>query len=126
MDADKLLRIAAAYHGLAALALGGFPADFMVSLGMEPPGLSLWPRATGLGLGVLAVGFQRARRDVRLRAGVLWIGAAANLVTLGLLVFFVTLKSLPSILLGPAVAGLLWAWLLSGALEDDEGQEDKP
>lgn len=116
MSPDRLLLVAAAYHLVVGLVLALLPGDLFRYLALPPPrywGLYYLVAAgpLALGLGLLAAG-----RRPRWRDGLL-VGAAFADVVGGLILFtFVLLFELPRVLLGPAVAAGLWAWLIWGIL----------
>ena len=119
MRPERLLRIAAGYHLLLGLVFAVFPLDALRSLGLEPP--RHWALWYGAILGPVAVGGMLlwAARDARLRPGLLAGAVLWNLLALPLGIFFVLQAGLPRVLLGPAVAAGLWAWLLSGLYSAD-------
>jgi len=113
------LRIAAAYHLLLGLVFAVFPSDALRSLALDPPRYwGLWYGACAMPLTV-AVMLILALRRPTLRPGLLAAVVLWNLTVLPLGVFFVLWTDLPRVLLGPAAAAGLWAWLLWGLYSPD-------
>ena len=91
-----------------------FPLDALRSLAMDPPRYwGLWYGACAMpisvGVMLLLALKRRALRPGLLAAVVVW-----SLFALTLGVFFIIWTDLPRVLLGPAAASGLWAWLLWG------------
>ena len=114
MNPERLLRIAALYHGGFGLVFLVLPGDVVRSLGLEPPRYwvlyFLAAAAPAIAGGLL----EAARRKPALRPGVVVSVQAGNLVAMVLLVFFTVSTGLPSLVLFSAAAAGLWAWLLGG------------
>ncbi len=124
MSPERLLRIAALYHGAIGAVFVLLPGDAMRSMALEPPRywlLYYLAAAAPLAAGVL---LELARRRPELRPGIVVAVQAGNLVAMLLLVFFTIWSDLPRLLLGSGAAAGLWAWLLggvySGRPESDE------
>jgi len=120
MPADRLLLIASLYH--AALALGGLllPGDLLRFLHLDPPRYWLTWYLVATAPALLAGLLQVARKRPDLRRGLLFAVMAADVVGGAVLLVGTVLTDLPRVLLGPAVAGGLWAWLLWGVYDPEE------
>lgn len=96
-----------------------FPGDALHSLALDPPRYwGLWYAACSIPLcvgGMLVLALRRRT----LRPGLIAAVVLVNLVALTLSVFFVIWTDLPRVLLGPAAAAGLWAWLLWGLYSPD-------
>jgi len=109
---ERLLRIAAAYHGLLGGIAGLLPSDLFAYLGVEPPRWWLFYYLSVAGLLVLATACEVACRRLDLRKGLVLGVILANLVGGAVVVVAVVWSDLPQVLLGSGAAGGLWAWLL--------------
>lgn len=108
------MRVAAAYHFALGLVFAVFPSDTLHSLALDPPRYwGLWYGACSMPLLIGAM-LTLALRRPALRPGMVMSVVLWNLTVLTLGVFFVIWTDLPRVLLGPAVAAGLWAWLLWG------------
>lgn len=96
-----------------------FPADAIHSLALDPPRYwGLWYAACSIPFcagGMLVLALRRRT----LRPGLLAAVVLVNLMAMALGVFFVIWSDLPRVLLGPAAAAGLWAWLLWGLYSPD-------
>ncbi len=99
---------------MLGLVFAAFPGDALTSLALDPPRYwALWYAACAvpLSMGVMLL---LALRRRALRPGLLAAVVLLSLAALALGVFFVIWTDLPRVLLGPAAASGLWAWLLWG------------
>ncbi|MBN95859.1 MAG: hypothetical protein CL928_17600 [Deltaproteobacteria bacterium] len=117
---ERILRLAAVYHGV----LGGVPAllphDLLSFLSLEPPRHWLLYYLVAGVLLVMAALLEVAVRRTELCPGILCAVVTLNLVGLLILCFFIHKSSLPMVLFGPAVAAGLWSWLLWGLFPGKE------
>ena len=117
---QRLLRIGAIYHAVLGGVAALVPQDLLGFLGMERP--AHWGFYYLAVLAPVVAGglLELAHRREALRAGVLSSVIAGNLAALAILSFFVVWSELPLVVLGPAGAAGLWAWLLWGLIPEEE------
>lgn len=96
------------------LVFAVFPSDALRSLALDPPRYwALWYAACSVPIGAGVMLALALKRPI-LRPGLLAGVVVVDLLVMTLGIFFVIWTDLPRILLGPAIAGGLWAWLLWG------------
>ena len=114
MTPERLLRIAALYHGGLGLVFLALPGDVVRSLGLEAPRYWLLYYLAVAAPAVAGGLLEAARRRPELRPGVVVAVQAGNLAAMVVVVFFTIWAGLPALLLSSAAAAGLWAWLLGG------------
>ena len=124
MPPSRLLRIASLYHGFVGVVLMVLPGDLMRFLGIDPPSTWLWYYLSAVAPLVAGLLLEGARRKPDLMPGIVSSVIAGNLAALTIGVFFIVLVDLPLVLLGPAVAAGLWAWLLGGLYSGDGAADE--
>ncbi len=123
MKPERLLRIAALYHGAIGAVFLLLPGDAIRSMALEPPRYWLLYYLVAASPAAAGALLELARRRPELRPGIVVAVQAGNLVAMLLLVFFTVWSDLPRILLGSAVAAGLWAWLLGGVYSAAPGPD---
>ncbi|MEE2830546.1 MAG: hypothetical protein VX498_15260 [Myxococcota bacterium] len=115
MPAERLLRIAALYHGLLGLVLLLCSGSFFTFLGFEePPRYMLFYSLATVTPLVAGIGCEVARRSSELRRGLVLGLILGNLAAAALILFWVVWDEMPMVLLSTSAAAGLWAWLLWG------------
>ena len=120
MPPERLLLVACLYH--AALALVGLllPGDLLTFLRLDPPTLWVPWYLAAAGPAVVAWLLWTARRQPEPRRGLVYAVMVADLAGGAVLLVGTIWTELPRVLLGPAVASGLWAWLLWGVYDPEE------
>jgi len=122
---DRLLRIAALYHGLLGLVLTLSPGGVLGFLEIEAPPYRLFYGLAAIAPLVAGVACEVARRNEDLRPGLsfgLMLGSlAAAVVT----IVWVVWDEMPSVILATAAASGLWAWLFWGVYSPEETAAEK-
>ncbi len=112
MSPERLLRIAAAYHGLMGAVLLLLAGDFFTFLKLDPPRYWLFYAVAAAAPAVAGFACEIARRRPDLRPGLLYGLIAGNLAAAVIVIGVVTWTQLPPALYASGAAAGLWAWLL--------------
>jgi ABC-type Mn2+/Zn2+ transport system permease subunit len=123
MPKERLLRIAAAYHAFLGAVCALLPGDLFRSLGVEPPRYWTLYYLAVSGPLLAAVLLEIARRRADLRSGLVLAVLLWQLFAMLVLLVTVVWSGLPRVLVGPAVAAGLWAWLLWDVLSPQGGAQ---
>lgn len=112
MNRDRLLLVGAVYHAVLGLVFTLLPGDAARFLAVdEPENPALWMLAAAP-QAVCGALLQWARQDTTLRPGLLAAVRVFDLSFGALLAASWALWDTPWLMLGPALAAGLWAWLL--------------
>ena len=114
MKPARLLRIAAAYHGVLGAVLLLLPRDLFAFLGVDEPRYWLFYYLTAISAVVAGVACELARRRLDVRPGLVLGLVLGNVAAAVVVIFIVVWSELPQALLCTGVAAGLWAWLLWG------------
>ena len=125
VPAERLLRIAALYHGLLGLVLLVCSGGFFTFLGFEdPPRYMLFYALSAATPLVAGLSCEIARRSLELRRGLVLGLLLGNVAAAALILFWVVWDEMPMLLLSTSAAAGLWAWLLWGVYSPVSASSD--
>ncbi|MCP4873400.1 MAG: hypothetical protein GY898_32315 [Proteobacteria bacterium] len=124
MTPERLLRIAAAYHGLMGAVLLLLAQDFFTFLKLEPPRHWLFYMLAASTPAAAGFACDAARRRPDLRPGLLFGLIAGNLVAAVVIIGVVTWTQMPTVLYGSGIAAGLWAWMFWNVYSPEPTDEE--
>lgn len=117
---NRLLMIAALYHGLLGLVATFAPGAVFTFLRLDEPTHHLFYGLASASPLVAGIACEVARHRTELRPGLAFGLMLGNLVAAVVVIVWVVWDGLPIVLLSTAAAAGLWAWLFWGVYAPED------